>query len=112
MVRGRAAPYSTGASWADATAALKACGPAEGPGTVDGARLQRRITAMAITPSPEPTAPAAGTLPDYLQAARRNPPGKRAPWYNNTAPTYAGVFLWFVFWNSISANGLREGGLT
>jgi cytosine permease len=22
----------------------------------------------------------------------------RAPWYKNTAPTYAGIFLWFVFW--------------
>lgn len=22
----------------------------------------------------------------------------RAPWYKNTAPTYAGIMLWFVFW--------------
>ena len=27
-----------------------------------------------------------------------NPKDKRAPWYKNTAPTYAGIFLWFVFW--------------
>ena len=33
------------------------------------------------------------------------------PWYTNAAPTFAGVFLWFVFWDSISANGLTAGGL-
>jgi cytosine permease len=59
---------------------------------------------MAVTPSPEPTTAAAGTLPDYLQAARRNPPSKRAPWYKNTAPTYAGVFLWFAFSSAISSS--------
>ncbi|MCS6851457.1 MAG: hypothetical protein NZ700_09865 [Gemmataceae bacterium] len=51
------------------------------------------------------------TLPDYLQAATPNPPDKRAPWYTNTAPTYAGIFLWFVFWDQMAANGLGTGGL-
>jgi cytosine permease len=51
------------------------------------------------------------TLPDYLQAAKPNPITNRAPWYKNTAPTYAGVFLWFVFWDSIAFRGLGEGGL-
>jgi len=37
-------------------------------------------------------------LPDYIAAARPNPPDNRAPWYKNTAPAYAGIFLWFVFW--------------
>lgn len=37
-------------------------------------------------------------LPDYITRAVPNPPDKRAPWYKNTAPTYAGIFLWFVFW--------------
>ncbi len=37
-------------------------------------------------------------LPDYIAAAKPNPPDNRAPWYKNTAPTYAGIFLWFVFW--------------
>lgn len=37
-------------------------------------------------------------LPDYLKMAKPNPMANRAPWYKNTAPTYAGIFLWFVFW--------------
>jgi len=37
-------------------------------------------------------------LPDYLKMAQPNPMENRAPWYKNTAPTYAGIFLWFVFW--------------
>src|SRR5262245_45293991 len=51
------------------------------------------------------------TLPDYIRAAKPNPPSNRARWYKNTAPTYAGVFLWFVFWDSVAGNGLSTGGL-
>src|SRR5579871_1893054 len=51
-------------------------------------------------------------LPTYLQAAKPNPISNRAPWYKNTAPTYAGIFLWFVFWDQIAYNGqLDKGGL-
>lgn len=39
-----------------------------------------------------------GQLPGYIASAVPNPKDKRAPWYKNTAPTYAGIFLWFVFW--------------
>jgi cytosine permease len=39
-----------------------------------------------------------GPLPFYITSATPNPASKRAPWYKNTAPTYAGIFLWFVFW--------------
>src|ERR1035441_3793609 len=53
----------------------------------------------------------AGQLPSYITSATPNPPGKRGPWYANTAPTYAGIFLWFVFWDSMSGNGLSTGGL-
>jgi cytosine permease len=53
----------------------------------------------------------AESLPDYIQAAQPNPPSNRAPWYKNTAPTYAGIFLWFVFWDSMASNGLKTGGL-
>jgi len=45
-----------------------------------------------------PNTPSAGELPAYITSATPNPPGNRAPWYKNTAPTYAGIFLWFVFW--------------
>jgi cytosine permease len=46
-----------------------------------------------------PTAsPPVSQLPGYITGAVPNPQGNRAPWYKNTAPTYAGIFLWFVFW--------------
>ena len=41
-------------------------------------------------------------LPDYLSKAAPNPAANRAPWYKNTAPTYAGVFLWVVFYREIA----------
>ena len=50
-------------------------------------------------------------LPSYITSATPNPANKRAAWYKNTAPTYAGIFLWFIFWDSMSANGLSTGGL-
>lgn len=67
--------------------------------------------------SPDPTVgttastAASGQLPDYIRSATPNPRANRGPWYKNTAPTYAGIFLWFVFWDSMSANGLSAGGL-
>jgi cytosine permease len=42
--------------------------------------------------------PNTNPLPSYVANAIPNPPQNRAPWYKNTAPTYAGIFLWFVFW--------------
>jgi cytosine permease len=50
-------------------------------------------------------------LPSYITSATPNPADKRAPWYKTTAQTYAGIFLWFVFWDSMSGNGLSTGGL-
>jgi cytosine permease len=50
-------------------------------------------------------------LPDYISSAKPNPPDKRVPWYSSSAPTYAGIFLWFVFWDSMAGNGLTTGGL-
>ncbi|MFZ0035280.1 MAG: cytosine permease [Sedimentisphaerales bacterium] len=34
-----------------------------------------------------------GILPSYLSMAKPNPMENRAPWYKNTAPSYAGIFL-------------------
>jgi len=48
------------------------------------------------------TTQSAGQLPGYITSATPNPKDKRAPWYKNTAPTYAGIFLWFVFWQGAS----------
>ena len=46
-----------------------------------------------------------GVLPDYVSMAKPNPVANRAPWYKNTAPTYAGILLWFVFWNKMASGG-------
>jgi len=46
-----------------------------------------------------------GLLPDYVRMAKPNPPANRAPWYKNTAPTYAGIMLWFVFWMGVPSGG-------
>ena len=50
-------------------------------------------------------------VPGYIANATPNPPANRAAWHKNIAPTYAGIFLWFVFWDSMSGNGLATGGL-
>lgn len=50
-------------------------------------------------------------LPEYLSKAVRNPASSRAPWYTNTAPTYAGVFLWVAFYRSIASGTLDRGGV-
>lgn len=41
------------------------------------------------------------TLPDYVSAARPVPQAARTAWYKNTAQTYAGIMLWFVFWQDV-----------
>jgi cytosine permease len=53
----------------------------------------------------------AGQLPGYITSAVPNPKDKRAPWYKNTAPTYAGIFLWFVFWQDAAKAGAPGGTL-
>src|SRR5438270_5624138 len=50
-------------------------------------------------------------LPDYISKAVPNPANNRAPWYKNTAPTYAGVFLWIVFYREIAGGTLDQGGV-
>jgi cytosine permease len=50
------------------------------------------------------------SLPSYISGASPNPQASRAPWYKNIAPTYAGIFLWFVFWQD-AANAPNQGGL-
>jgi len=40
-------------------------------------------------------------LPDYLASANPLPLSRRIPWYLSTAQTYAGVMLWFVFWQDV-----------
>ncbi len=52
-----------------------------------------------------------GVLPNYLKMASPNPPDKRAPWYKGTAPAYAGIFLWVVFYMAIASGTLPQAGL-
>jgi cytosine permease len=50
-------------------------------------------------------------LPDYISKAVPNPASNRAPWYVNTAPTYAGIFLWVVFYKDIAKGTLDQAGV-
>ena len=61
-------------------------------------------------PATNPVSSSGSSLPSYIAGAVPNPPDKRAPWYKNTAPTYAGIFLWFVFWQD-AVNAPNQGGL-
>jgi cytosine permease len=52
-----------------------------------------------------------GALPSYLSMAKPNPAENRAPWYKGTAPVYAGIFLWVVFYMEIAAGTISQAGL-
>jgi cytosine permease len=51
-------------------------------------------------------------LPDYIAKASPNPIGKRGPWYANTAPSYAGIFLGIAFYRQIADGTLTHAGFT
>ena len=51
------------------------------------------------------------SIPLYLRNASPVPADKRAPWYMNTAPTYAGIFLWIAYYDQL-AGGLELGSLS
>ncbi len=50
-------------------------------------------------------------LPDYLAKAVPNPKGNRAPWYVNTAPSYAGIFLWIAFYQQMAGSTIAHANL-
>jgi len=50
------------------------------------------------------------SLPDYVAAAKPVPQNARAPWHKNIAPTYAGIMLWFVFWQGMVSGSPTPGG--
>ncbi|MBN2326580.1 MAG: cytosine permease [Candidatus Omnitrophica bacterium] len=52
------------------------------------------------------------SLPGYLSSAKPNPAENRAPWYINTAPSYAGIFLWIAFYDQMAGGTLSTGGMT
>ncbi|NLZ02706.1 MAG: hypothetical protein GXY25_19480, partial [Pirellulaceae bacterium] len=43
----------------------------------------------------------ASGLPDYVASAQPVPKEKRIAWFSSTAQTYAGIMLWFVFWQDV-----------
>jgi cytosine permease len=51
------------------------------------------------------------SLPAYITGATPLGQDKRAPWFKNVAPTYAGIFLWFVFWQDAAKAGSLGGTL-
>src|SRR5205823_14672608 len=54
----------------------------------------------------------ATTLPDYVRASVPNPPANRAPWYKNTAPSYAGIFLWVPFYLGLAGPTISQASLS
>ena len=51
------------------------------------------------------------SLPSYVAAAKSVPLANRAAWYKTIAPTYAGVMLWFVFWQDLAKGTGTPGGI-
>jgi cytosine permease len=47
-------------------------------------------------------------LPSYIEKTVPNPPANRAPWFKNTAPSYAGIFLWVVFFQALADGTLQH----
>ncbi len=52
----------------------------------------------------------ASGLPDYVASAQPVPQENRMPWFKSTAQTYAGIMLWFVFWESVPISGAETPG--
>ncbi len=52
----------------------------------------------------------ASGLPDYVASAQPVPKANRMPWFKSTAQTYAGIMLWFVFWESVPISGATTPG--
>ena len=54
----------------------------------------------------------ASELPDYVASAQPVPQDARAAWFKNTAQTYAGIMLWFVFWHEVPMGSGLGGGVS
>jgi cytosine permease len=50
------------------------------------------------------------SLPNYLAVAQPVPKSNRVPWYLSSAQTYAGVMLWFAFWQDIAVGKGNDAG--
>jgi len=52
-----------------------------------------------------------GGVPGYLAQAKPNPASNRAPWFRNTAQSYAGIFLWIAFFDQLGGTATGPGAL-
>ena len=52
------------------------------------------------------------SLPGYVTASVPNPAEKRAAWYKNTAPSYAGIFLWVAFYLGLAGPTISQASLS
>jgi purine-cytosine permease-like protein len=50
----------------------------------------------------------ATALPEYVRASAPTPPGTRQPWHKNTAPSYAGIFLWVAFYLQLAHGTISQ----
>ncbi len=53
----------------------------------------------------------AARLPDYIESSVPVPREKRAPWYKNTFPSYAGIYLWVAFYLSLAGPTISKAGV-
>ena len=50
-------------------------------------------------------------VPGYVRSSVPVPLSKRAAWYRNTFPAYAGIFLWVVFYRGMAGTTLDRAGV-
>lgn len=50
-------------------------------------------------------------LPDFLKSSVPVPASSRAPWYKNTFPSYAGIFLWVAFYMALAGPTISKASL-
>ena len=50
-------------------------------------------------------------IPNYIRLTRPIPSVQRVPWYKNTFPTYAGIFLWVGFYLNLAGPTIGEASI-
>ena len=76
-------------------------------------RSSRNENPLIFSSNPfEQEFPFMSQLPDYVASVKPNPKENRAPWLTTTAATYAGVMLWFAFWQGVPMGGKGIAGGT
>jgi len=53
----------------------------------------------------------ANDVPGYISSVSPVPAANRAAWFKNTAPSYAGIFLWIAFYDQLGGGTLTRGSL-